>query len=204
MTDFIIGLIPDYGLIVLFFVVSLACMAVPLPSSMLVLTSGAFAATGDLNVWAVCGVAFTAYVLGDQVAFMIASRIGPQLLGWIRGKPRLLPIIERSEHLLKTKGPSAVFLSHTILSPTCPYISYLSGAGGMKWRVFSIVASVGAGVWVAVYVALGYLFASQLGQVASMLSQFFGVVIALCVVAGCIMLLRRHWQQHLLNGKKGT
>jgi len=197
MSDLIIGLIPDYGLFIIFAVVSLACLAIPLPSSMLVLASGAFAATGDLNVWAVLGVAFAAFIVGDQVAFLIATRVGPRLLGWMRGKPRLQPVLLKSERLLETKGQAAVLLSHTIFSPTCPYISYLSGAGGMKWRAFSVIASIGAAVWVLAYVFLGYVFANQLSQVASILSQFFGIAMAIGVAIVCVIWLRNKWRQHL-------
>jgi membrane protein DedA with SNARE-associated domain len=60
------------------------------------------------------------------------------------------PVVDRSRSLLKKHGSLAVFLSHTVLSPTCPYISYLSGAGGLTWRSFTLAAVPGALVWTAV------------------------------------------------------
>ena len=197
MTDTIIALIPDYGLFLLFGVVSLACLAFPLPSSVLVLTSGAFAASGDLTLWQVVTVAFVAFALGDQIAFGIAAKAGPRMLGWMRGKPRLQPVLEKSEFMLESKGQLAVLLSHTILSPTCPYISYLCGAGGMKWGKFSVMALIGAAIWTGAYVALGFMFATQLSQVATILSNFFGVVIAGVVVMYCVVWLRKKWAAHL-------
>ncbi|PUB13597.1 DedA family protein [Yoonia sediminilitoris] len=197
MTDMFIGMIPAYGLFILFGVVSLACLAVPLPSSMLVLASGAFAATGDLILWQVMAVAFAAFVLGDQIAFRIAAGLGPRLLCWMRSKPKLVPVLNRSERLLKSKGQLAVLISHTVLSPTCPYVSYLCGAGGMRWSAFSPTATVGAAVWVSVYVALGYAFATQLGQVADILNKSFGLILAVGLVIGCIIWLRKRWHIHL-------
>lgn len=197
MTDFVIGLIPDYGLFILFGVVALACLALPLPSSLLVLSSGAFAATGDLVLWQVLLVAFAAFVAGDQVAFRIAAGIGPKLLGWLRGKPKLVPVLDKSEVMLAQKGQMAVFLSHTILSPTCAYVSYLCGAGGMRWSAFTTTAMIGAAIWVTAYVSLGYLFATQLGQVASILSDFFGIVLTLCLILTCVTWLRNRWLKHI-------
>ena len=98
--------------------------------------------------------------------------------------------------LLKKHGSLAVFLSHNVLSPTCPYISYLSGAGGLTWRSFTLAAVPGALVWTAVYVGLGYSFASQLGQVAEILRNFFGVLLASVVALGALLLLKRRWQAH--------
>lgn len=199
MTDLVLALIPDYGLYIIFGVVCLACLAVPLPASMLVLASGAFSATEDLTLWQVLLVTFIAFVIGDQIAFRIASNLGPSILSRWRHKPRFASIIARSEALLAQKGQTAVLLSHTILSPTCPYISYLCGMGGMKWQAFSGVAFFGAGIWVSVYVGLGYVFATQIAQVADLLSQFFGFAFAGACVIFCIMWLRKQWRSHQLQ-----
>jgi membrane protein DedA with SNARE-associated domain len=199
MTATVIALIPEYGLFLLFGVVSLACLAMPLPSSVLVLTSGAFAASDDLNIWHVFGVSFVAFFIGDQVAFWIASRFGPRILTWMRSKPRLVPVLEKSEAMLHSKGHIAVLLSHTILSPTCPYISYLCGAGGMVWLKFTVMAAIGAAIWTLAYVSIGFIFASQLSQVAAILSNFFGVIFAGLVVAYCVIWLRKKWKAHLVE-----
>ena len=52
----------------------------------------------------------------------------------------------------------------------------------------------GALIWTATYVGLGYTFATQLEQVATILSNFFGVVLAGCVALAAIILLVRRWQ----------
>jgi len=194
VTEAVLALVPDYGLPLIFVVVTLACLAVPLPASVLVLTSGSFAAAGDLLLWQVLFVAFAGYAVGDQLAFHFAKRVGPGLLTRLKGSNHAAPIIQRSERLLQEKGSLAVLLSHTILSPTCPYISYLSGAGGLSWIRFTIAALLGACLWTIAYVALGYVFATQLEQVATAASQFFGVVLAMCAMAGLFMLLRRKWR----------
>lgn len=195
MTDYILGLVPTYGLYLIFVVVTLACMAIPLPASMLVLAAGSFAAAGDLVLWQVLAVSFVAYVVGDQLAYRIAAIAGPKLLGRLRGNRKMDRVINKSEALLQRKGKAAVLLSHTILSPTCPYVSYLCGAGGMSWRSFSTVAAFGAALWAAAYVGLGYAFADQLSQVSTILSDFFGLVIAACVLFGSGLWLARRWKE---------
>lgn len=194
MTETILSLVPDYGLPLIFSVVAMACLAVPLPASVLVLTSGSFAAAGDLTLGSVLVVAFMGYVVGDQMAYHLAKRIGPSLISRLKQSEKAAPIVDRSERMLREKGGAAVLLSHTILSPTCPYVSYLSGAGGLTWARFSTAAVLGAGLWTAAYVGLGYVFASQLEQVAAAASQFFGVILALCVAAALFILLRRRWR----------
>lgn len=161
---------------------------------MLVLASGSFAASGDLTLWQVFAVTLIAFIIGDQAAYRLAAAFGPKMLGWMRGKERLAPMVDKSEALLQKRGKIAVILSHTILSPTCPYISYLCGAGGMRWRPFSFAAMIGAALWTAAYVAIGFVFASQLTQVAEILSNSIGVLLAILVAFGCIMWLRNKWR----------
>ena len=194
MTEIVLGLVPDYGLYLVFSVVTLACLAAPLPASMLVLAAGSFAAAGDLVLWQVFAVACLAFIAGDQIAYGIARSAGPVVLRRLRQNKKIMPIIARSEDLLERKGRLAVLLSHTIISPTCPYVSYLCGAGGMSYFAFSGPAIIGAIIWTATYVGLGYTFADQLTQVSEILSNFFGFVIAGAAVAGSAIWLRRQWK----------
>jgi membrane protein DedA with SNARE-associated domain len=196
MTEAILALVPDYGVFLVFVVVLLACLAVPLPASILVLTSGSFAAVGDLSIFTVFVAASVAYILGDQLAYGLARKLGPSVLGYFERSKHSAPVVEKSKELLQRRGAQAVLMSHTILSPTCPYISYLSGAGGLNWRSFTAAAIPGALIWTAMYVGLGYTFASQLDQVATILSNFFGVVLAGAVAAASVVLLLRRWQAH--------
>ncbi|MEO0484878.1 MAG: VTT domain-containing protein [Pseudomonadota bacterium] len=194
MTETFLALVPDYGALIVSVVVFFACLAVPLPASILVLTAGSFAAAGDLSLAAVAAGVFVAFVVGDQVAYWIAARAGRPMIDRLRGRPSIEPVLRKSETLLARRGALAVLMSHTVVSPTCPYITYLSGAGGLSWRRFSAAAIPGAALWTAAYVGLGAVFATQLEQVVTLLSNFFGLVLAACALAGLLILLRKRWR----------
>lgn len=194
MSDVIIGLVPVYGPYLVFGVIFLASLAAPLPASLLTLTAGSFAASGDLSFGVILTTAFLAFVLGDQVAFAIARAVGPKYLPWLAASDRFGPIIARSQDLLQRRGGFAVLLSHTIMSPTCPYVSYLCGAGGLTWRVFTLTAVPGAAIWTAAYLYLGFLFAGQLEVVIETISHFFGFVLAGCVTIACLVILSSRWR----------
>lgn len=195
MTDTFLTLVPDYGTYIVALVVFLACLAVPLPASVLVLTAGSFAAAGDLSILAVSLGVLAAFILGDQVAFWIASRAGRRIIDKFRKRASLAPVLAKSEDMLARRGAIAVLMSHTIVSPTCPYITYLSGAGGLSWAQFTLAAIPGAIIWTAAYLGLGMVFASQLEQVITLLSNFFGFVLAGCVLVGLVLLLRSRWRE---------
>ena len=195
MTEIVLALIPDYGLFVIFGVIFVACLAVPLPSSMVVLASGGFAATEDLALLEVLPVAFAAYALGDQAAFWLSRSVGPPLLDWLRKRRKPARIIAKGEELVETRGVLAVILSHTLLSPLCPYVSFICGAGRMGWVRFTAAAVAGAALWTAAYVSLGYLFASQIDQVATILGNLIGLIVAMIGLYVSWKFLRRRWRK---------
>lgn len=194
MIETLLSLVPDYGVFLVVAVVVLACLAVPFPSSAIVLTSGSFAASGDLSLATVLAATFLAHVAGDQMAFGFSQKMGSRLLNVIERSDRLAPVLEKSKQLLQQRGVLAVFLSHTLFSPSCPYVSYLSGAGGLSWHRFTFAAVAGAIVWTGTYVGLGFAFASQLEQVVEIISNFIGFFLAGCTALVVLLLLKRRWE----------
>jgi len=50
MTDTVFILVANYGSLALFVITFLSCLAVPVPASLMMLTGGAFAASGDMGL----------------------------------------------------------------------------------------------------------------------------------------------------------
>jgi len=78
----------------------------------------------------------------------------------------------------------AVFLSRTAFSPLGPYVGYLSGALRFHWAAFSLAAVLGAGCWSLAYSYLGYAFATQIGQLARLIGNTVGIMLAGAVALG--------------------
>ncbi|MEP3197434.1 MAG: DedA family protein [Lentilitoribacter sp.] len=178
MTDVVLNLIPQYGLYLVFLVVMLACFGIPLPSSVVVLTSGALAAAGDLTLWQVIFAVALAYTIGDQAAFLIARFLGPNLLIKLKDIQSITSTIDRSEAMLEKHGWLAILLSRTIVSPTGPYIAYVSGAVRMNWIKFTTVALPASILWTLAYAMIGYLFAGNLPQISDLVASMLIVGIA--------------------------
>ena len=195
MIDALLALVPDHGIAVVAGAVFLSCLAVPLPASILVLTAGGFAAAGDLSPTTLAGCVWIAFVLGDQVAYRIAKAIGRPLIDRLRDRRSVAPVLARGEDVLARRGAIAVVLAHTVLSPTCPYVTYLCGAGGLPWHRFTAAAVTGAALWTTAYLGLGFVFATRLEQVATLLGDFFGAVLAGCALVGLLFVLRDRWRK---------
>ena len=70
------GLLNDYGLAVLFFLVALESFGVPLPGETALIAAGVLAADGHYRIEAVIAVAALAAILGDNGGYWIGRTGG--------------------------------------------------------------------------------------------------------------------------------
>lgn len=192
MLDVLLALVPTYGVWFIAVSVFLSCLALPIPSSMFVMVAGGFAAAEDLVFWQIVLAAYAGYTIGDQLAFGIGRRAGLPLVGWLSSREAFRSTVSRAHHLIDRHGTFAVFLSRTLFSPLGPYIGYLGGAMGMRWHVFTLTANPAALVWALAYASLGFVFASRIREIASLLSSALGAVL---FGASSVVLLWWLWQR---------
>lgn len=191
MSEIVLALVADYGVPILFSVTFLSCLALPVPSSLLMLASGGFAATGDLSLVAVMLAAFCGAVLGDNTGYWIARGLGNRVAGWLAAKPKRAALRDRSENFMQRWGGSSVFFSCWLVAPLGPYINYVSGLTKFSWARFALWGAAGEVFWVGIYVGFGYTFADHITQVASILGNLSGFIVALVVAIGLAVWLVR-------------
>lgn len=204
MIDTLLELLPIYGLLLIGGAVIASCLAFPLPSSMLVMASGGFAAAGDLVFWQVVAVAFGGFVLGDQIAYGVARWGGSRVVDRLKSTPRRASLIERGETIVARWGSLAVLASRTIVSPLGPWVSFVCGGVQLNWLAFTLPALVGAAVWAVAYASLGYFFASQISSLSSLILTGAGVILAAAAVVGSGWWLWQSWTRHQRRRAKST
>ena len=168
----------SWGWVVLFLATFLSCLALPVPSSFLMLAGGAFASSGDLSLSEVLIAPFVGAVLGDALGFWIGQRAGRHLTDL-----RTSTLGQRAEIFLENRGAMAVFLSRWLFSPLGPYVNFLAGGTVLSYRRFLVPDLTGEAVWVTLYVTLGYMFVGQIAQIADGLGDALGMLSALAVTA---------------------
>lgn len=184
MTDLILTLVTDYGVAIVFCVTFLNCLALPVPSSLLMITSGGFAATGDLVLSTVFIAAFTGAVLGDNTGYWIARGLGEKLDSWLDKHPKRAALKSKGAAFMHKRGGSSVFFSCWLVAPLGPYINYISGITKFTWARFALWGILGEIVWVGLYVGLGYTFADNINALSNMLGNASGFITALVAVIG--------------------
>lgn len=184
MIDFITTLVTDYGVPIVFCVTFLSCLALPVPSSLLMITTGGFAASGDLDPTSVFAAAFVGAILGDNTGYWIARGLGARLEGWLNANPKRAALTSKGRAFMDRRGGSSVFFSCWLVAPLGPYINYISGITRFSWIRFALWGIAGEIVWVGLYVGLGYLFADNISALSSLMGNASGFITALAAVIG--------------------
>ncbi|WP_375281660.1 DedA family protein [Pseudooctadecabacter sp.] len=182
MGEIALSLVADYGVPIVFLVTFLSCLAVPVPSSLLMMAAGGFAAAGDLSLIAVAVAAFTGAVLGDNTGYWIARRLGQRASDWIDQNDRRRALKTKAGDILDRRGGPSVFLTCWLFAPLGPTMNYVCGLTKFSWGRFVAWGMAGEVVWVSIYVGLGFSFADNITALASLLGNASGAVTALVVV----------------------
>lgn len=196
LTETVFALVADWGPLVIFASAFLSCLALPIPTSLMMLTGGAFAAAGDLALWQVVGAAWMGAVLGDQAGFVIGRYGGTPVVDRLARAPARAAVLARAHALVDRRGPVGVFLSTWAVAPLGPWVNFIAGATGLSWVRFTVADITGEVIWVALYTGLGQVFASNVTVVADAMSDIVGLVVALVVALASALWIRAVLRAH--------
>ena len=183
MTAYLLEFLTSYGLPAAALLLAIGQFGVPIPTSLALLTLGALAANGDAEpstafIWALAGA-----TLGDQAGFLagrfvILSAEGrPGFLGGLARKART------AEPKLQKWGASGVFLTRWLFTPLGPAINIASGITGLSWPRFTLWGVLGEGLWVSIYITLGYSFGSNIETLSGILGNLSMALAMLALAA---------------------
>jgi membrane protein DedA with SNARE-associated domain len=156
------------------------------PGETAVIAGGVFAGQGNLDLFALLGLVWAACVAGDSVSFWIGRKLGR---GWlVRHGPRVKVTEERLhrvEGFFARRGGLTILVGRFIgiVRAIAPFVA---GASKMSYARFLPYDVVGAGLWSATFVLLGYFSwrnIDKAAEIASAGTLAFGSVVALLVGA---------------------
>ena len=199
MTELLFGMITDYSVYVIFASAFLSCLALPIPTSLLMLTGGAFVASGDLDLPTVILSALAGAILGDQAGYFIGRTGGAALVERMSQSPSRAAVLKRAGELVDRKGGVGVFFSTWAVAPLGPWVNFIAGATGLGWLRFTIADILGEMIWVTAYVGLGYIFMDHITTVAQVMTDIVGFIVALVMAAAAAL-----WIRAVLRAKSKT
>lgn len=190
-------LLDRYGYAAIAVLIILEDFGIPAPGETVLIAGAVYAGAGRLNIAAVAMVAFAAAVVGDNIGYGI-GRYGGRALVVRYG--RYLGVTERrwsvAERFFNRHGPTIVAVARFV-EGLRQLNGLIAGAAGMRWRRFLMFNALGAGLWVGVWAALGYLAGTHITaiyQQAQRYQIYLLAGLAALVAAGIArrLLKRRH------------
>jgi membrane protein DedA with SNARE-associated domain len=142
-------------------------IGLPLPAEPLLLASGGVAGTGRLSLPLILGAASLASLLADTMWYWIGRLVGMRVIGWCC-RITLEPdsCVRKTERAFGARGARSLIVAKFIpgLNTIAPPL-----AGVLRIPVGEFVgySAVGAVVWSAAWVGIGFVFSEQLELAAS-------------------------------------
>ncbi|MBA2677000.1 MAG: VTT domain-containing protein [Ktedonobacteraceae bacterium] len=186
LTPLLISWLQLYGYPALWICVFIAAFGAPLPTGLVLLAAGAFAALGDFNIYLLVAVASSASICGDNCGYLLGRRIGSRILNWLGKKRRIRfispQVLERSQEYFQQRGAWAILLSRCILTAFGGCINILAGAECYPYRRFLLYDIIGEIIGAAIPLTKGYIFGVSWEAIGTLLTTTSLLVLAFIVV----------------------
>lgn len=187
LTELFLTAMLAYGALVLGLALLIAALGVPLPATLLLLASGAFARQGVLDASVALGLALLGSVLGDSGSYCLGRCGGALVLrraetttGW-----------QRARTTFARRGALAILLTRFVLTPLALPTNLVAGSSRYAFQQFLLVDVAGELIWVLLYGGLGYLFADQWEALSDLAGSLTGVLLgAVGLIAGALFFVR--------------
>ena len=159
---------------------------VPVPGETVLIIAAVYAGTGRLNIWLVALIAFLAAILGDNVGFGI-GHFGGRPLAERYGKYILLTPerLDKTASFFDRHGGKVIVIARFV-EGLRQANGIIAGITGMHWKKFLPFNMLGAALWVALWVSIGYFSGSNIDSIyraATRYELFFAIAVGLLLLA---------------------
>ena len=183
---FVTDLIVNWGYLGIFVCVFVGNLGIPVPEETVVLVAGFLAGREILELKTVYVVVVLSAITGDSCGYLLGRTGGQRLLERLAGQFEFVRTrYVRIQTFFETHGPKAVFMARFITGARF-MAGPMAGAAGMAFWRFLGWNVLGALVWCALMVGIGYLVVDEVWRVIHLThraGQIAGVIVVVLAVA---------------------
>ncbi len=165
-------------------VIGLESMGIPSPGETALVLAAVLASQGKLQIWLVIVIGSASAIIGDNIGYLIARKIGQEVLE----KPG--PLYERRKRLLATgerffdkHGPKAVFLGRWVALLRIA-AAWLAGINEMPFPRFFIWNALGGLTWTATVGLIAYFVGDAAAKAINQFGVFAAIGLGIALVLG--------------------
>jgi membrane protein DedA with SNARE-associated domain len=195
--ELFLDLFVQYGYWIIFAGILLDNAGLPLPGELLLLTFGALARTGQMDLAGGIVLAAAAAMAGDSLGYWLGRRGGDRLLhGYCRVTLGSGKCLQRAVAFYKLHGAMAVVFGRFVMGVRA-FLFPLAGSARMPYTKFLLFDSIGALTWVSGFTLAGYSFGWQVGSLQEQYgaaSAILAVALGTCAAVYLLVKLHRRWR----------
>ena len=168
----VIGLINNYGYIILFSALVLELIAFPLPGELMMTYCGFLVYQSKMN-WIISILVATAgVILGITISYFVGDKLGTRFFEKYGSYIHLGPDkIKKTSKWFKSSGNKLLLLAYFI--PGVRHITgYFSGITEIPYKRFALNAYFGAFIWTATFISLGKVLGPNWDNFHSYISKY--------------------------------
>jgi membrane protein DedA with SNARE-associated domain len=191
----IVTLFEEYGLYLVFGAVFVEQLGPPLPSGPLLIVAGAVGIEGRLSALAIAGAAWGAGMLGKIALYGVGGRYGRRVMGTLcRFAVTPDSSVGRADRHFERWGGALLVVAEFIpglrtLAPS------LAGAEKLRPIPFLLYSALGAALWTALYLGIGFMFREQVERVLVLFERSGKVAFALIALAIAAYFVVKWWRR---------
>src|SRR6201987_559587 len=199
--------IVHHGYVVIFFIVLAEALGIPVPAALALLAGGAAVASGGLHAAAATLVAVTAMLLGDSLLYVLGSRMGWRLLGFLcRVSVDPETCILRSAESFYKRGRATLVIAKFIpgVNSMAPP---LAGSIKMPFLQFLGLDFLGASAYALAYGGAGFIFRDFVATIARGFrasGHAVEIVVAIAAIAFTANRISLYWKHRADRSGPGT
>ncbi len=201
IVQWLVQTIGHFGYIGIVILMFLESTFFPFPSEVVVPPAGYLASQGTMNIWLVIVAGTGGSLLGAMFNYWLAILFG-RIFFLKLGKYFLVSekSLHKSEIFFDKHGHISTFIGR-LLPGIRQYISLPAGLAKMNFGLFCLFTSLGAGIWVVILAAVGYLFGQNQELVADKIHQILFILFPLClIIIGCYIMVYRRRKKNNYHG----
>lgn len=180
---------PFWVYVTLFFFAFVENVFPPSPSDLVVVIGGSLVSTGVISFIPTLLLTTIGSVVGFMILFYFGSTVDRKVVH--SGKYKYIPVdaIEKVELWFKKYG-YYVIIANRFMPGTRSVISFFAGMSSLNVKKTLLLAAIGALVWNAIIIYLGYVFGNNVEVVDKYLSTYSNIAIAITVVVVIIFVMK--------------
>jgi undecaprenyl-diphosphatase len=162
-------------------------LGVLIPTTLVLLATGALVGLGSLGFWLAVAAAVAGAVAGDSINFFVGRHWGSRALESHYAQ-RYQDAIARSRRLFQNHGAKALVLARFI-GLVRPFVAAIAGAYRMTVLRFLSVEFAASFFWAAPLIVLGVVFGASLDLAMEVAARLAALIVALFVVLALLVWL---------------